>query len=290
MRRIHIDLLFFSFLFSAFFCICCLFVDKLLTFWVFLELCGMSIIPSFFYKTSSILQGFYSSLLSYIVMSGLSSFLMATGIIIKSLYVFVLFGFLVKLGLFPFSLWVYRVFSKSKWVFIFMLSVVLKFPILFFCFLFQNNYYVLVYFDSMLTILMCRALFWFFSLRWEFIWCHISLCSVSTLLVACFCSDFTSCLFIYIYYFFWSCFLLTYFYFLVEFFGTKWGFWVYCFLLLVTPISFPLFYKLLVCLSILYSSIFVLLSWCVYRFSEQFFLFKLGGDLLYSSIFNKWGS
>ena len=290
MRRLHIDLLLFSFLFSVIFCLCCLLVDKLLTFWVFLELCGMSIIPSFFYKTSSVLQGFYTSLLSYVVMSGLSSFLMATGIIIKSLYIFVLFGFLVKLGLFPFSLWVYRVFSKRKWVFIFMLSVILKFPILFFCFLLQNKYYSLIYFDSILTILMCRILIWSFRPSWEFIWCHISLCSVSTLLVACFCSDFTFCVFVYFYYFIWSCLLISYLYFLGEFSGTKWRFWLYCFLLLVTPISFPLFYKLIVCLSIIYSSVFVLLSWCIYRFSEQFFLYKLGSDLLYSNIFKNWGS
>lgn len=290
MRRVHLDLISFSTIFSVIFCLCCLFVDNLLTFWVFLELCGMSIIPSFFYRGTNILQGFYSSLLRYIVMSRISSFLMATGIIISSLYFFVFVGFLAKLGLFPFSLWVYRVFSNRNWVFIFMVSVVMKFPILFFCFLLQGNYYSVVYFDRFLTISMCSFLIWIFSPSWKLVWCHISLCSVSTLMVACFCSDFRFCLFVYIYYFIWAFFTILYLHYLESFQGLKWRFWLYCFFLLVTPVSLPLLYKLVVCLSILYSSLYVLLVWCIYRFSEQFFLLKVGGDFLYSKIFNKWGS
>lgn len=71
----------------------------------------MSLIPSFFYRSESRLQGFYSSLLRYVVMSGLSSVLLVRGIIVKGLYFFIFLGFVVKFGLFPFSLWVYRVFS-----------------------------------------------------------------------------------------------------------------------------------------------------------------------------------
>lgn len=288
MRRFHIDVVFFSFFFCTLFCVCCSVVDKFLSFWVFLELCGMSIIPAFFYSSNRRLQGFYNSLLSYIVMSGLSSFLMAAGIILTGLYFFVFVGFLVKLGLFPFSLWVYRVFSNRNWFFIFLLRVIMKFPILFFCFLLQGNFVSIVYLDCILTILMCSLFMWLFSQNWELIWCHISLSSVSTLMVACFCRDFVFCLFVYCYYFMWACFRIYYFCLISENEGFKFNFWLYCFFLLITPVSLPLFYKLGVCFSIIYSSIYVLFCWRLYRFSEQFFLYKIGRDYFYSEIYNDW--
>nr|YP_009692014.1 NADH dehydrogenase subunit 2 [Rhinebothrium reydai]QEG77662.1 NADH dehydrogenase subunit 2 [Rhinebothrium reydai] len=278
----------FFFFFSVVFCLLCALVDNVLSLWVFLELCGMSIIPSFFYKSGGSLQGFYSSLLSYIVMSGLSSVFLVTGIIMSGLYYAVLIGFMVKFGLFPFSLWVYRVFSGSNWFFIFLLSVVSKFPILFFCFLLQSEVSLLLYSDCFMTILMCSSFFWLFSQSWEFIWCHISLSSVSTLIVACFCSDFGVSLFIYAYYFLWSCFCVFYFYYTDSLGGVKNVFWWYCFLLLITPLSLPLFYKLSVCVAIIYSSVYILVIWSVYSFSEQFFLYKLGSDCFYSQVYNNW--
>nr|UFQ88464.1 NADH dehydrogenase subunit 2 [Rhinebothriidae sp. DJM-2021] len=287
-HRIHVDLLFFSFFFSVFFCVFCSIVDSLFSFWVFLELCGLSLIPSFFYHNIGGVHGFYSSLLSYIVMSGLSSVLLVSGIVLGGLYYFVLVGFVIKFGLFPFSLWVYRVFSGSNWFLIFLLSVVSKFPILFFCYLLSIDASFLLYWDCFLTILMCASFFWFLSQSWEFIWCHISLSSVSTLLVSCFCSDFLLCSFIYTYYFLWSICCILYFFELSECEGLKNGFWWYCFLLLITPFSLPLFYKLSVCLGILYSSVYLLCIWSVYSFSEQFFLYKLGSDFFYSSVYNDW--
>lgn len=289
MRRFHVDVVLFSFFFSILFCLGCAVVDNLLRFWVFLELCGMSIVPAFFYSSNSSLHGFYGALMSYVVMSSVSSFLMATGLLISGLYIFVLLGFLVKLGLFPFSLWVYRVFSKRNWFFIFLLRVVMKFPILFFCYLLQGKYTSVVYFDCMITILMCSMFMWLFRQSWEFIWCHISISSVSTLLVACFCTDFLYCSLVYGYYFIWASFTLYYFFCLSHSDSFKFKFWVYCFLLLITPLSLPLFYKLGVCFSIVYSSLYVLLVWSLYRFSEQFFLYKVGSDYLYSGIYKDWG-
>nr|UFQ89160.1 NADH dehydrogenase subunit 2 [Echeneibothrium williamsi] len=288
MRRLHVDVLYFSFFFSVLFCVFCSLVDNLLSFWVFLELCGMSLVPAFFYSSNSSLQGFYSSLLSYIVISGLSSILLISGVAINGLYYFIVLGFLAKFGLFPFSLWVYRVLNGSNWFFIFLISVISKFPILFFCYLLKSNVELLIYVDCFITILFCSVFFWVFTQSWEFVWCHISLASVSTLLVACFCSDFVVSSFIYFYYFFWSSFCLGYFYLLSTTEGVKNEFWWYCFLLLITPLSLPLFYKLGVCVAILYSSVYLLIIWSVYSFSEQFFLYKLSSDFFYSSIFNSW--
>lgn len=288
LHRLYIDLIFFSFFFSVLFCIFCCFVDKLVRFWVFLELCGLSIIPRFFCINERKINGFYNSLLTYLVVSGLSSVFIVSGILFIDLFIFILFGFILKFGLFPFSLWMYNVFNKSKWFFIFLLSVVLKFPILFFCFLFQNVKLYIIYFDCSLTILWCSFLFWFFRKSWRLIWCHMSLSSVSTLLISCFCSDIFLCFFIYGYYFFWSAWCIWYFYYIADNDGYLVRFWVYCFLLLVTPISLPLFYKLSVCIAIFYSSFYILLVWRLYRFSEQFFLYKLARDYFYSGVYNYW--
>lgn len=286
--RFHRDIILFSCVFSFFFCAACGLVDKLLGFWVFLELCGLSLIPRFFYSGGTGLYGFYSSLLTYIIMSGLSSVFLVSGIMFSSLYMFIFLGFSIKFGLFPFLFWVYRVFSESNWVFIFLFSVLMKFPVLFFCFLYNDLRVRLMYIDCGLTILVCSIFLWLLSFGWEFIWCHISLSSVSTLVVCCFCADSLVCYFIYGYYFFWgvSCIL---------FFDNLGGeedynkyFWLYCFLLLITPISMPLFYKLGVSYGLIYSAFYLLFVWVIYRFSEQYFLYKCGSNYFYSGVYKEW--
>lgn len=159
MNRLYVDLAFFSFFFRILFCLGCAVVDRFLGFWLFLELMGMSIIPGFFYKGGDSVEGFYGSLFTYIVMSGLSSVLLVSGIVLSEIYYFILFGFVVKFGLFPFRFWVYRVFSGRNWVFIFLLSVICKFPILFFCFLLQSGVCGLIYIDCGLTLVMCSLFF-----------------------------------------------------------------------------------------------------------------------------------
>nr|BBB87238.1 NADH dehydrogenase subunit 2 [Moniezia sp. MN-2015] len=288
LRRFHADLVFFSFFFSVLFCLLCSLVDTLFGFWVFLELASFSIIPCFFLSEGNSIYGFYSSLLTYVVVSGLSSVLFVSGLLFYSLYYFVYFGFVLKFGLFPFSLWVYRVFGESNWFFIFCLSVILKFPVLFFCFLYQNCNVDLVYGDCSFTLLMCCFFIWFLSNDWKFVWCHISLSSVSTLVVACFSTEVWLCFLIYFYYFMWSLFCILFFCYSVEGKSGYVGVWLFCFLLLVTPLSFPLFYKLCVCIGIFYSSFYLLVVWILYSFSEQFFLYKLAGDYFYSSVYNSW--
>nr|YP_009517329.1 NADH dehydrogenase subunit 2 [Digramma interrupta]AXO78680.1 NADH dehydrogenase subunit 2 [Digramma interrupta] len=288
--RVHSDLVLFSLVLSTFFCVGCALVDSLLGFWVFLELAGLSIIPCFFYVSGFDNLNFYSSLLIYVVMSGLSSVFLITGVIFLGLYYLILVGFIIKLGLFPFSIWVYFVFASSNWIFIFLVSVILKFPILFFSFLLQENGVCesVLYVDCFLTIFLCSGLFWLYSLSWEYVWCHISLSSVSTLLVACFCAEFIITSFVYAYYFIWATACVWYFFYLKRMGGVKEWFWLFCFLFLITPLSLPLFYKLSVCLSILYSSIYILIMWSFYSLSEQFFLYKLAGDEYLSCTYNVW--
>lgn len=283
--RLHIDLLVFSVFFSFFFCFLCSIVDSLLGFWVFLELAGLSIIPSFFYRTDSSLGKFYNSLLTYVIMSALSSVMLFGGILFVRFYYFIYLGFVLKFGLFPFRFWVYKIFVGSNWLFIFFLSVVMKFPILFFCFLFEGIRVSLVIVDRFVTIMMCTFFFWLFRFSWQYIWGHISIVSVSTLMVACFCGDSRVCFFVFFYYFVWALLCIVYFF---EYDYLGGNFWCYFFLLLVTPLSLPLFYKFGVCFSILNSSVYLLIIWCLYNFSEQFFLYKVASDCFYSGVYNVW--
>ena len=287
-RRIYIDLVFFSIFFALFFSIFFMIVDRLVSFWMFLELCGLSIVPCFFFVGDSYMYGVYKSLFTYIVASGISSILIVSGILFVELYMLVVFGFLLKLGTFPFSLWVYRVFSGSKWYFIFCLSVILKFPVLFFCFIFHEVNKFIIYISCSLTMLMCALLFWGFSCDWKFVWCHISLSSVSTLLIACYSSRISLCGFIYAYYFFWGVLCCWYFKSVGEGKGVFGKFWFFCFTLLVTPFSFPLFYKLSTCVAIFNSSFYVLRVWCLYKVFEQFYLYKLASNCFYSRFYNLW--
>ena len=287
-NHFNLDVIFFSVFFSFGFCSICALVDDLFGFWVFLELAGLSLVPSFFCNRGPGIRGFYDSLLMYIVVSGLSSVFLVSGLLFSRLYLFVYFGFIIKFGMFPFSFWMYQVFLDSKWFFIFLLRVVMKFPVLFFCYLYQVRNIGFVYLDCALTIFMCGLFFWLFRVCWEYIWCHISLSSVSTLIVACFCADEWVCFFVYFYYFLWSCACIVFVSMISRVSDFNWGFWWYCFLLLVTPVSLPLLYKIGVCIAIFYSSFYLLFVWSIYRFSEQFFLFKLGGDYFYSRIYKSW--
>ena len=288
-RCFYLDLVFFSFFFSLVFCGLRRLVDELFRLWVFLELCSISIIPRFFCGgVYGDVFGFYGALLTYIVVSGVSSILLMSGLLFSELYYFVYFGFVMKFGLFPFRVWVYRVLRESKWFFIFLLTVVAKFPVLFFCFLFQECRLYLVYGDCLFTILMCCCLFWFFRERWSYVWGHMSLSSVGTLIVVCFCRDVWLCFFIYFYYFVWAGFCAWFFCVSEEKRLMGGWFWFFCFVLLVTPLSFPLFYKLSVCVGLFYSSFYLLFGWALYRFSEQIFLYKLAGDYFYSGVFNVW--
>nr|YP_009415141.1 NADH dehydrogenase subunit 2 [Breviscolex orientalis]ASL24594.1 NADH dehydrogenase subunit 2 [Breviscolex orientalis] len=274
-------------IFFVFFSSC---VGSLFSFWVYLELAGLSLLPSFFVSSASMVGGVYGGLLLYILVSGLSSVFFVTGFIFEGLYVFILVGFLVKLGLFPFMVWVYRVFPSGGWVFIFLLSVVLKFPVLYFGYIFGGVYGGLVYLSCIVTILICSLIFWLVNNDWKFIWAHMSLSSVATLMVVCYSGDFSSCWVVFFSYCVWSGLCLLFF-FVYQFGVTRsWAIWVFFFLFLVTPLSLPLAYKLSACVAFFYSSVYVLVAWSVYSFSEQFFLYKLCADQTSVGVLNVWFS
>nr|ASL24606.1 NADH dehydrogenase subunit 2 [Khawia sinensis] len=288
MRLNNLNLASFSVIASVFFIFFSSCVDTLFGFWVFLELAGLGAVPGFFLLFEGGVSRVYTGLFNYIVVSALASVFFVSGFIFNGLLSFVVIGFIIKLGLFPFVFWVYRVYSVSNWLFIFLLSVVLKYPVLYFSYIFSGVFEVILMVDCVFTLIICTISFWVWSNNWQFIWCHMSLSSVATLLVACYSGDFLLCMFIFGYYSFWALLCVTYFYLLSLDYSYVPSVWVFSFLLLVTPISLPLFYKLGVCIALFYSSVYILLIWSLYSFSEQFFLYKLCGDVTRQGVLNYW--
>lgn len=158
--RGHLSLFGFSFIFSLCFILFRFLSDNLVGFWVFLELAGLAIIPSLFIKPPTETQLFYNSLLHYVVMSGLSSVLLISGIIMANLYWLLLLGFIVKFGIFPFKFWIYHIFSRGSWHFIFLMRVVMKAPILLACYFLQSSACLrFLFIDCGITVLLCSILF-----------------------------------------------------------------------------------------------------------------------------------
>lgn len=83
----------------AFFSAVLFFSDKLLMFWLFLELATLGLIPSFFLYLD---RGVLGGLFSYIIISGVSSSLIICGLLFDGFFVLSVLGLFIKFGLFPF--------------------------------------------------------------------------------------------------------------------------------------------------------------------------------------------
>lgn len=87
--------------------------DGLSLFWLFLELCTLSMIPAFFLSRD---HGCLVGLFKYIVVSRITSSLILCGVLCEGLLFMLVVGLLVKFGIFPFFGWVYSVGLKSNWL------------------------------------------------------------------------------------------------------------------------------------------------------------------------------
>lgn len=112
------------------------FSDKLLMFWLFLELATLGLIPSFFLYLD---RGVLGGLFSYIIISGVSSSLIICGLLFDGFFILSVLGLFVKFGLFPFLGWVYVVVVRSNWLVVWGLSTALKRAFLFFSFFLRGR-------------------------------------------------------------------------------------------------------------------------------------------------------
>uniref|UniRef100_A0AAU7N3N5 NADH dehydrogenase subunit 2 n=1 Tax=Dollfustrema vaneyi TaxID=438518 RepID=A0AAU7N3N5_9TREM len=266
------------FLFSIFL----FFESNLCLSWFFLELASISFIPLFFCVGSSVNL---VSLFYYLIISGVSSGLLLSGILFEECVFFLVLGLLVKFGVFPFFGWVYSVIGGVNWLAVWGFTTLLKIPFILICFflvvgLSWSNFII---FLCSVSCFFLSVLFWVFSANWSFCWCHMMLSSSSVLVSLSFsgCS-FDSLFYIFLLYFVWASLVIYFFYWCTSFESGSDNYFYflfyYCFLLLTFPISFPIFYKVLVCVSVFSCGLFFLTCWLLYSISEQlYFVFSACG-------------
>lgn len=246
--------------------------DNLLMFWLFLELGALSLIPSFFLyiKTKAL-----SRLFSYIVVSGISSSLIISGILFEGYSILLMLGFLMKFGVFPFFGWVYSVFLGSKWLVIWALSRVLKVSFMFFPFFLRAGLRVsqVMLAFCMLKFVLVSFFFWLFTFSWVYYWCHVVISSSSAFLAMSVEGSGDLLLYLFVYYVFWVTCVVG----LLSYYEGGFCFnsvFLAVFFLVSFPGSISLFYKLLVRAYIFSCGFLVFLSWVIYKISEQLFLVK----------------
>nr|QEG55046.1 NADH dehydrogenase subunit 2 [Echinostoma miyagawai] len=242
-------------------------------FWLFLELATLCVIPLFFClgDDDSVLSGLFN----YIVVSSISSSLLLCGILSGELLYLLVLGLLLKFGLFPLWGWVYKVFLGSNWVVIWSISTFLKSPVFFFPFLLSCGGYDLVSYICCLTFIGLGVLFWLYSFSWYACWCHMMLSSSAALVVMSFFLSSEVLAFIFFIYFVWSSGVVYFFYTYDDFMlgGVGYYFW-FCFLLVSMPVSFSIFYKLVMAVGVFSCGFLIVSCWVLYSISEQFYLLK----------------
>nr|YP_009867150.1 NADH dehydrogenase subunit 2 [Diplostomum ardeae]QKG04348.1 NADH dehydrogenase subunit 2 [Diplostomum ardeae] len=264
-----------------------LFSSDLVFFWLLLELVSLSLIPSFFYTYGGV--SFYT-LFIYIVVSSLSSSFMLLGIIDSGLIPFFVLGYLMKFGLFPFFGWVYSVVLGSNALVIWLLSTFVKVPFVYICFFlggfFSSSYFVAVV-ASVVTFLVLSIFFWVYNYSWRCCWTHMMISSSCIIVVMSFNISLNLLVWFFFVYLIWCTFTLLFLFFcescgfiLSTAFLSNSGqfgifFWFgFIFLLLSTPISFSLFYKVFISCCIYSCGWVFIIFWVIYSLSEQFFFIK----------------
>nr|YP_008994159.1 NADH dehydrogenase subunit 2 [Metagonimus yokogawai]AGN12761.1 NADH dehydrogenase subunit 2 [Metagonimus yokogawai] len=252
------------------------FSGNLMMFWLFLELGSLSLVPCFFYRHSKMTMG---GLFTYIIVSGVASALIISGLLFEGSMLFSYMGMMVKFALFPFCGWAYLVLASSNWVVIWALSIVLKSSFLLFCFFLSGGMSVtLVQVCCFLTFSVVVFLYWILTPDWIYFWCHVMLSSTAALVAMSVEVSIDLLMGLFLVYAVWGSGVI---YLLSRFQGLKFKFSAggICFLLILLLVSYPgsvsLFYKLLMGMSMYSCSWWVFLSWVGCCISEQFFLVQL---------------
>nr|YP_009533202.1 NADH dehydrogenase subunit 2 [Cyathocotyle prussica]AYH51387.1 NADH dehydrogenase subunit 2 [Cyathocotyle prussica] len=269
--------------FSGFslFSICLFFSKDLVFFWLFLELSGLCLMPCFFLSVGS---GSFISLFTYIVVSSISSSMMLAGILYGELVFFFLIGLLIKFGFFPFLGWLYIVNLNTNWLIIWCLSTLSKVPFIFVCFFLSGLMgaaYVSVSLFGCLTLIFLSLVFWVYTYSWRACWTHMMVSSSVLLVLMSFCVSIDLLGLFFLIYVVWCSFTILYLASLESLqnfgggnSGNGLSIYVYIFLLLSTPVSLSLFYKLMMSYCVFSCGLLLVLCWVIYSVSEQFYLIK----------------
>nr|QDA21733.1 NADH dehydrogenase subunit 2 [Amphimerus sp. JM-2019] len=246
---------------------------NLLMFWLFLELSTLSLIPSFFLYLDS---GVLPSLFSYIMVSGVSSSLIVSGVLFENFLILSVMGLLLKFGLFPLLGWVYVVTVYSNWLVVWGLSTVLKSAFLFFGFFLSGGFGLwLVGCCCFFTFIFVGVFLWLYTYGWVYFWTHVMVCSSAALIVMSVEVSSDLLLYVYLIYVVWSTLVIL---FLSRLDGMVVSGGGYYFLVVFLLVSFPgslvVFYKVFIGLCVYSCGLVAFSGWVFYNVSEQFFLVK----------------
>nr|WSP01993.1 NADH dehydrogenase subunit 2 [Wallinia sp. URM-2015] len=249
----------------------CLFMSSnLCMFWVFLELGTLSLVPLFFlYSHNHMLEGLFS----YLVVSSMSSSIIMCGFLFEGIYFFVILGFMMKFGIFPFFGWIYNVVLNSNWFVMWGFSTFLKSSFLFFPYFMSSGGSGMLKILCGITFMLLAILFWLYSYSWAHSWCHMMISSSVALMAMSTVCSMSDLLYLFFIYFSWSSFVLFFFYNQDSHMVWKGGVWfLYMVLLVSFPLSISVFYKFMMGLNIFSCSLLVFFCWVLYSISEQLFL------------------
>nr|YP_010939808.1 NADH dehydrogenase subunit 2 [Megalobenedenia derzhavini]WLG31371.1 NADH dehydrogenase subunit 2 [Megalobenedenia derzhavini] len=270
---------------SIFFSILVLFSNNLINLWLVLELSILSVVPCFF--TVFLFGNYYSGLLYYLFISGISSGFMFSGFLFTNSggLLISLVAFFLKFCLFPFGFWIYIIASNSSWLVIWLITCVGKVssPILSFLFN-ETQHGVLIDLLCCLTLFFCSLYYWFGNSNLSLIWVNMSVASGTVVLYG----FLVNCLAVYLllaYYLFWGSLCITLFS-IISSNNTKNTVNIVL-LFFSIPLFLSFFYKILsvfVVLDLNSTLIFIILFF-FYGISEQYYMFKYWGYLYSNSIY-----
>nr|YP_001382126.1 NADH dehydrogenase subunit 2 [Trichobilharzia regenti]ABG91500.1 NADH dehydrogenase subunit 2 [Trichobilharzia regenti] len=239
-----------------------LFSGDLMMYWMLLEISTLCLVPLFFGG------GGLSGLLSYLVVSSLSSILIMVGLVFSDVYLLFVFGLCVKFGLFPFIYWVYNVLVYSgSWLVCWVISILSKISLVYLVFFLWDTGLGLVSFLAVLSLLVVGLNFWVSSLNWYYVWCHMMISSSVIMFVLGLIISMDLYIVLLVVYFVWGSGVI---YYLSSVNMTVFG---YVLWLLAVPLSISLYYKIYTCY-LLCSSLYLLFFWFIYSFLEQYYLIK----------------
>nr|YP_009445126.1 NADH dehydrogenase subunit 2 [Trichobilharzia szidati]ATV95730.1 NADH dehydrogenase subunit 2 [Trichobilharzia szidati] len=247
-------LLFFSSLFM-------LFSGDLVVYWMLLEISTLCLVPLFF------CGGSVSGLLSYLVVSSLSSVLIMVGLVFPDVYLLFVFGLCIKFGLFPFVGWVYDVLVYSNsWLVCWVISILSKITLVYLVFFLWDVSVGLVSVLVMISLLIVGFNFWVSSLNWYYVWCHMMISSSVVIFVLGLLVGMDLYVVLLFVYFVWGTGVIYY-------LAGNMGVVGYVLWLLAVPLSFSLYYKVYTCY-LLCGSLCLVMVWFLYSFMEQYYLVK----------------
>nr|YP_009092176.1 NADH dehydrogenase subunit 2 [Dicrocoelium chinensis]AHG06501.1 NADH dehydrogenase subunit 2 [Dicrocoelium chinensis] len=247
--------------------------DNLVMSWLFIEFATLSLFPMFF--VFSVTLNVYSALFFFYVVSAVASVLVLFGVLSEGFWLLTFVGFSIKFGIFPFVYWVYHVVLNSNWYVVWGISTFLKSPVFLFPFLFGLGDWL--WFEVILFAMfgLLAIYFWLFSYNWFGCWAHMMLASTAVLVLLSLVSPISIVFYLFVVYVLWASLVIWFF----SWCGSEFssclslgGWFVYCILLVATPFSFSLFYKLVSVFCVCAFPLFVIVSWVVYSISEQVYL------------------